>query len=197
MRENLSSGAAQPLLVVVRHGETEWSKLGKHTSHTDLDLTEAGAAGARALAVPLASHVLTRVASSPLQRARKTAELAGFAAEAIVDPDLTEWNYGNDEGRTTKEIRVARPGWSIWKDGPQGGETLAQVCARADRFLASVLSAEGCVLAFAHGHILDVLAARWLGLEASAGRMFHLDPATISVFGWHHEDRVLRQWNGR
>jgi len=186
----------RPHLVVVRHGETEWSLNGRHTGRTDLPLTEAGEAAARTLARRLAHRAFAEVWCSPLQRARRTAELAGYGGMATFDPDLMEWDYGDDEGRTTSEIRAERPGWQIWRDGPKGGERLSQVAARADRVIGRALASDGDVLIFAHGHLLDVLAARWVGVHPDLGRIFYLDPATVSRLGWHHEYRVIQEWNG-
>lgn len=185
----------RPRLVVVRHGETEWSRAGRHTGRTDIALTDTGEAVARKLADRLSGQAFAEVLTSPLQRARRTAELAGFGARAVVVPDLAEWDYGDDEGRTTAEIRADRPGWSIWRDGPRGGERLSQVGARADRVIERCLAADGDVLVFAHGHLLDILAARWVGVHPELGRIFYLDPATVSRLGWHHEQRVIQEWN--
>ncbi len=185
----------RPHLVVVRHGETEWARAGRHTGRTDLPLTEAGEAAARKLTDRLAGRTFAEVWSSPLQRAWRTAELAGFGDRVTADPDLMEWDYGDDEGRTTPEIRADRPSWTIWRDGPRNGEKLSQVAARADRVIGRSLSADGDVLIFAHGHLLDVLAARWVGVHPELGRIFYLDPATVSRLGWHHENRVIQEWN--
>ena len=186
----------RPRLVVVRHGETEWSRSGRHTGRTDLPLTTDGEAAAVSLQARLAGRTFTEVWCSPRQRARRTAELAGFGNRAEVVDDLAEWDYGDDEGRTTAEIQSERPGWQIWRDGPAGGERLSQVAARADRVIGRALAADGEVLIFAHGHLLDVLAARWVGVHPELGRIFYLDPATVSRLGWHHESRVIQEWNG-
>lgn len=186
----------RPNLVVVRHGETEWARAGRHTGRTDIPLTDAGEAAARKLADRLAGRPFAEVWTSPLVRARRTAELAGFGEQAVAVDDLVEWDYGDDEGRTTPEIRMDRPGWFIWRDGPRNGETLAAIASRADRVIERALSADGDVLVFAHGHLLDVLAARWVGIDPSLGRIFYLDPATVSRLGWHHENRVIQEWNG-
>jgi probable phosphoglycerate mutase len=178
-------------IVLARHGETEWSASGKHTSVTDLPLTERGREAARAIGERLAGREFALVLSSPRARARDTAELAGFDAE--LDPDLAELDYGPYEGRTTKEIRVEQPGWSVWND--PGGETLAQAAARADRVLARCLEAGGDVALFAHGHILRILAARWLELPPERGASFALDTATLSELGFERETRVLARWN--
>jgi broad specificity phosphatase PhoE len=189
-----AAGSALPRIIAVRHGETEWSKLGKHTSYTDLSLTPEGGRAAVAIGPRLKTFAVAKVLVSPRRRARETAELAGFGAAEICE-DLAEWNYGEDEGLTTSEIRKERPGWTVWKQGPRAGETAEQVSARCERVIAQVLAAPGDVIVFAHGHILDALAARWIGLPVACGGRFYLDPATVSVLGWHHEDRVIRQWN--
>ena len=182
-------------LFVVRHGETEWSKAGRHTSRTDLPLTEQGEAAAVAAGAKLGELTVSAVFVSPRLRARRTAELCGFGDRSEIEPDLVEWDYGDDEGRTTSEIRVDRPGWTIWRDGPLNGETSAQVSARVDRVIQRVAGADGDVLAFAHGHVLDVLAARWVGLGGDQGAIFNLDPTTLSILSWHHDDRVIDRWN--
>lgn len=185
----------RPRLVVVRHGETEWSRSGRHTGRTDLALTDRGEAVVRKLADRLSARTFAEVLTSPLQRARRTTELAGYGDRAEVVSDLAEWDYGADEGRTTAEIRAERPDWTIWRDGPAGGERLAQVASRADRVIDRCLAADGDVLVFAHGHLLDILAARWVGVHPELGRIFYLDPATISRLGWHHQSRVIEEWN--
>ncbi|WP_148613988.1 histidine phosphatase family protein [Nocardioides rubriscoriae] len=181
-------------LWIVRHGPTEWSRSGRHTSATDLPLLPEGEDDARALAGRLADLDPVLVLTSPRLRARRTAELAGFA-DAIVDDDLTEWGYGDYEGITTDEIRESVPGWSIWTDPCPGGETAAQVGERLDRVVDRARRADGPVLAFAHGHSLRVLAARWLGLPVSEGRLFRLDTATVSVLGSERERPVVLRWN--
>jgi len=181
-------------LIVVRHGPTEWSASGQHTGRTDLPLTGHGEAEASALTARLGRRRFALVLTSPRQRARRTAALAGFA-DAVVDDDLAEWDYGDDEGRTSADIRVERPGWTIWRDGPKNGERLNDVAARADRAIARVRAVDGDVLAFAHGHLLDILAARWVGLSSECGRAFYLDPASVSVLGWHADQPVVKMWN--
>jgi broad specificity phosphatase PhoE len=185
-------------LWVVRHGPTEWSRNGRHTSITDLPLLPDSEDDARALAPRLADLDPVLVLSSPRLRARRTAELAGFD-RAEVDEDLAEWAYGAYEGVTTPDIRESAPGWSIWTDGcPDGespGESPDEVGARLDRVVARAQAADGPVLAFAHGHSLRVLAARWLGLPVADGRHFHLDTATVSVLGEDRGDPVVRRWN--
>ena len=186
---------ARPNLWLVRHGETEWSRSGRHTSRTDVPLTERGRAEALTLAPRLVDHDFAVVLSSPLSRALDTANLAGYAGRVETTEDLLEWDYGADEGRTTAEIRTERPGWTVWRDGPRDGETAADVAGRADRVIASVRAANGDVLAFAHGHVLRVLAARWLGETPAEGRFYALGTATISVLGWEHETAVIERWN--
>jgi broad specificity phosphatase PhoE len=192
-------------LILLRHGETEWSMAGKHTGRTDIPLTPRGEATAAALAPLLVKRDITAVLTSPAQRARRTAELAlGLAAaSAQQDPDLWEWDYGGYEGLTTSEIQEQYPGWYLWRDGVvpgaagHPGESVESVGARTDRVLARVwpLLNEGDVALVAHGHVLRVLTARWLDLEPSAGRLFSLDTGTISMLGFEHEERVILSWN--
>ena len=182
-------------VVLVRHGETEWSRTGRHTGLTDIPLTDLGRRQAGAVGAELAGRRFALVLTSPSSRARETAELAGYGAEAQVRDDLHEWDYGADEGRTTAEIRAERPRWTLWSDGVERGEAIAEVAARADRVIAELRAAGGDALVFSHGHFLRVLAARWLGLEPADGRLFALDPATISVLGYEHELAVVREWN--
>ncbi|MCW2798994.1 MAG: histidine phosphatase family protein [Aeromicrobium sp.] len=181
-------------LWLVRHGETEWSKSGRHTSTTDLPLTEEGEAAALKVAPALAGLDFVQVLTSPRQRARHTAELAGFPG-AKVDADLAEWAYGEYEGRTSVEIRKTDPGWTIWSHPTPGGETADQVAARMDRVVARARAADGKTLVFGHGHALRALAARWLGLDVSEGRLLVLDTATISVLGVDRGVSVVRHWN--
>lgn len=183
--------------MLVRHGETEWSRAGKHTGRTDVPLTEAGRQEAQAVGAALAKHRFALVLTSPLARAAETCRLAGLGETAEERDDLREWDYGAYEGRTTAEIRAKRPGWSLWADGAPDGETAAEVGERADRVIAELCSVDGDVAVFAHGHLLRVVAARWLGLEPGAGRMFALDPATISILGYERETPVIRLWNER
>jgi broad specificity phosphatase PhoE len=185
----------RPELWLVRHGETEWSRLGRHTGRTDLPLTDAGRAQARSVARKLDDHEFELVLSSPLQRALDTARLAGFAGQVETTDDLLEWHYGADEGRTTKEIREDRPGWTVWRDGPRDGETAEEVAARVDRVIERVRAAEGDVLVFAHGHVLRVLVARWLGEPPTEGRLYALSTATVSVLGYERETAVIERWN--
>ncbi|MDX6659951.1 MAG: hypothetical protein QOJ55_773 [Solirubrobacteraceae bacterium] len=188
-------GAGPRRLVLVRHGETEWSRAGRHTGHTDVPLTDAGRDAARGLAPALAGCTFDAVLVSPFVRARETLALIGHGGDATVVDDLREWDYGDDEGRTTAEIRVERPGWDVWEGGPAGGETIDEVSARAARVLRRVATVDGDVLVVAHGHVLRILAARWLGLDPQAGRLLALDPATMSVLDHEREQRVLRSWN--
>jgi broad specificity phosphatase PhoE len=182
-------------IVLVRHGETEWSRDGKHTGRTDVPLTEAGRRQAEALAVALGGREFARVFTSPLARAAETARIAGFGGRAEARDELREWDYGAYEGRTTLEIRRERPDWTLWRDGVPEGETAAEVAGRVDRLLAEPRSIEADVLVFAHGHLLRVLTARWVGLGPESGRLLALDPATISVLGYERETPVIRVWN--
>jgi broad specificity phosphatase PhoE len=182
-------------IVLVRHGETEWSKSGQHTGNTDLPLTEEGERQALAVAPRLQHREFALVLCSPLQRARRTAELAGFGDRAEPDDNLKERDYGEYEGRTTKDIRVERPGWDVWRDSVPGGETLEQLAARADRVIERALQADGDVLIFAHSHLLRQLAGRWIGLGPDGGGKLTLGTATLSTLGWERERRVIRGWN--
>ena len=184
-----------PKLWIVRHGETTWARLGRHTSRTDVSLTQAGREDARRVGQALAGHTFTLVLSSPKRRALDTARLAGFGDRVDVSDDLLEWDYGADEGRTTAEIRADRPGWTIWADGPRGGETARHVAARADRVVARVRGGAGDTIAFAHGHVLRGLTARWLGLPVRDGRLFELATGTISILGWEREQPTIERWN--
>ena len=186
-----------PEVYLARHGETEWSLSGRHTGRTDVPLTERGERNARALAERLRGLSFAEVLTSPMQRARRTCVLAGFADRAEVVPDLAEWDYGDYEGRRTAEIRRERPDWWLFRDGAPGGESVAAVSARADRVVARLRSAAGNVLVFGHGHFLRVLAARWLGLEPAGGRLFHLSTASLSVLGYEHDlsEPVIKLWN--
>ena len=178
---------------LVRHGSTEWSQNGRHTGRTDIPLTPAGERAAAALRPVLAGRRFALVLSSPLQRARRTAELAGETPE--IDDDLLEWNYGQYEGRTTHDIRQERPGWGIWKDGVLGGETADQVAARAARVIARVRAVEGDCLLFAHGHLLRILGARWIGAPPTAGQHLLLSTAAVSILGYERETPALARWN--
>jgi probable phosphoglycerate mutase len=186
-----------PVIYLARHGETPWSLTGQHTGLTDLPLTERGEQNARALGDRLKGLNFVKVLTSPLQRARRTCELAGFGAAAEVDRDLLEWNYGQYEGRRTAEIHAERPDWQLFRDGCPGGELPDQVGARADRALDRVRSAQGDVLLFSSGHFLRVFAARWLGLEPAAGRFFMLSTASLSALGYEHNryQPVIQLWD--
>jgi probable phosphoglycerate mutase len=183
---------------LVRHGETEWSASGKHTSRTDIELTPEGERAARTLGERLGGREFALVLSSPMRRARDTADLAGFAGRYEIDEDLKEFDYGDYEGLTTPEIREQRPGWYLWRDGNPGGEVAAQVGERADRVIERALAAlpEGDVAMFAHGHLLRVLGARWIGLGAECGGLLGLDTGALCELGFEREQRVLWLWNG-
>ena len=182
-------------IVLVRHGETEWSKSGQHTSRTDLPLLDEGRERARRLAPLLAGWDFSLVLSSPLLRARETCELAGFAEQAVICEDLREWDYGEYEGLTTPQIRERRSDWNLWEDGCPGGEQPDEVGARADRVIARMREAEGDALAFAHGHIFRVIAARWIELPASGGSRLLLRAGAVSALGYERETQVLTLWN--
>ena len=190
------------VLILLRHGETEWSRSGQHTGRTDIPLTPAGEAAAAALAPLLARHRIVAAFCSPAQRAARTARLAGLT-DVKQDPDLWEWDYGGYEGLTTEQIQEQRPGWSLWRDGvipgnaAHPGETVQQVGERTDRVLARAdpLLPGGDVALVAHGHVLRVLTARWLRLDPSDGKLFRLDTGTVSTLGHEHGDPVIATWN--
>jgi broad specificity phosphatase PhoE len=186
---------ALPTVYLVRHGETAWTISGQHTGRTDIPLTERGEREAQALSARLKGMSFTKVLTSPLQRARRTAELAGFAECAQADPDLMEWDYGAYEGRRTSDIQAKRPGWRLFEDGCPGGETLVEVSTRADRVIARVRG--GDVLVFAHRDILRVLAVRWVVLPALEARRLYLETASLSVLGYDHDldEPVIRMLN--
>jgi len=187
-----------PVIYIARHGETAWTVTGQHTGLTDLPLTAQGERNGKALGDRLAGLVFAKVFTSPLQRARRTCELAGFGAVAEIDSDLVEWNYGAYEGRTTAEIRAERPEWQLFRDGCPGGESPAQVRARAENVLSRVRTVSGNVLLFSSGHLIRVLAARWIGLEPSVHSMsFLLGTASLSAVGYEHDASkpVIRLWN--
>jgi probable phosphoglycerate mutase len=187
-----------PKLYLARHGDTAWTDSHQHTGRTDLPLNERGEEHARQLGERLRGFTFTRVFTSPLQRAAKTCALAGFGAGAVVDPDLVEWDYGRFEGKLTSDILMERPGWELYRDGGPGGETPADVAARADRFIARVQDMAGDVLAFSSGHIIRMIAARWHGMAPAAGRVFFCRPASVGVLGFEHDSRdqpVIRLWN--
>jgi len=182
-------------IVVIRHGETEWSVAGRHTGRTDLALTEAGRRRAGSLAGPLSSWSFSLVLTSPLRRSIETCRLAGLQAQAQICEDLREWDYGDYEGLTTVQIRERASHWNLWRDGCPGGESPGQVGARADRALERLRSSGGDAAAFAHGHILRVVAARWLGMAVAAGARFAFDAGAIGVLGFERETEVLQRWN--
>ncbi|MDX0423125.1 histidine phosphatase family protein [Sinorhizobium medicae] len=181
---------------VIRHGETEWSLSGQHTGTTDIPLTDSGRRQAERMRPVLARHTFALVLVSPMQRARETCDLVGLGAAAIGDPGLLEWNYGEYEGHTPQQIQAKRPGWLIFRDGCPGGETPSQVGARVDQVVTRVRAAKGDVALFAHGHVLRVLAARWIGLPPRAGQHFLLNTGTLSVLTYYHEVPAVRVWNG-
>jgi probable phosphoglycerate mutase len=182
-------------VLLLRHGETEWSLSGQHTGLSDIPLTERGREVAAAWKPIVAGRSFELVITSPLQRARVTCELAGLGSQAQIEPDLTEWNYGRYEGLTTKQIWVERPDWLIFRDGCPDGESPDQIAARVDRVIARVRALRGDAALFAHGHVLRVLGARWLGLEAKAGRYFMLDPATACVLSSYRGAPAIKRWN--
>jgi broad specificity phosphatase PhoE len=188
-------GGLAQRVVLVRHGETEWSRTGRHTGRTDLPLDREGEAQARLLGPRLAEWKFAEVLYSPLQRARRTCELAGLMAGARPDPDMQEWAYGAYEGRTADEIRAERPGWVIWKDGVVGGETLADVGHRADSVIERVRGVAGDVALFAHGHFLRILTARWCALPTLTAESLALSPAAVSVLGYEREHPAIWLWN--
>jgi broad specificity phosphatase PhoE len=188
--------SALPTVYLARHGETEWSKSGQHTSRTDLPLLPSGEEAAKKLGPRLAGITFTRVFCSPLSRARRTAELAGFAPE--IEPDLFEWNYGEFEGLKSAEISTKRPGWNLFRDGAPGGESPAEVAARVDRLVAKLKSQTGNVLCFAHGHILRVLGVRWINQPVTLATCILLDTARLSVLSFNHhrlEEPAIKAWN--
>ena len=189
--------ASLPEVYLARHGETAWTLTGQHTGRTDIRLTARGEQNALSLCLRLQGATFTRVLVSPLTRARRTCELAGFGGQAEIDPDLLEWDYGQYEGRRTADIRQERPGWELFRDGCPGGESVEVVGARADRVMARLRAVEGNVLVFSHGHFLRVLAARWLDLPAGDARHFVLSTAALSILGYEHtlDEPALRLWN--
>jgi broad specificity phosphatase PhoE len=191
----VSDDAPRTRLVLVRHGETEWSRSGRHTGRTDVPLTDRGREQATRLGLELQQRPFRRVLSSPLGRALETCRLAGFGERAEIVEDLREWDYGVYEGRTTAEIAVGIPGWTVWTHPIPNGESLADLGRRADRVIASTLAVEGDVLVFSHGHILRVLAARWIEAPPRLGSRLALTTATLSELGWEQERRVVEGWN--
>lgn len=186
-----------PKLYLARHGETEWSRSGQHTSSTDIPLTARGEENARRLAERLQGITPAKVLTSPLIRARRTCELAGYGAAAVIEPDLVEWNYGDYEGRRTVEIRTQRPGWRLFRDGCPNGESFEAVRERADRVIARIRAIEGDVLAFGHSHFFRILTARWLGLPVPDARLLVLSTASVSILGYEHvlDEPAIRLWN--
>jgi broad specificity phosphatase PhoE len=182
-------------LWLMRHGETEWSRSGAHTGRTDLPLTDAGRARAKAMGALLKGRRFGLVLTSPLQRARETCRLAGYGDVAVIDANLHEWDYGRYEGRATDEIRKERPGWSLWADGVPNGESVEQVGERARAVIQRATAADGDAALFAHGHILRILTACWLGLAPVDGKLFALGTASISILGYERETRVITLWN--
>ena len=187
--------AERPRIYLVRHGETAWSKTGKHTGRSDVPLTDAGRANAEKLRPALEGHDFKLVLVSPLQRARQTCDLAGLGGAAVVDDDLAEWDYGDYEGLTSPQIHAKDPGWNVFDDGAPGGETPGQVTARVDRAIARAAAAKGDAIIFAHGHLLRCLAARWVGQSLAFGKRLLLDTGTISVLGHYRDDRAVASWN--
>jgi broad specificity phosphatase PhoE len=183
-------------IYLIRHGETEWAKNGRHTGLSDIPLTDAGREQAGFL-LPIFDDVkFTRILSSPLQRALETAKLAGLGSRVELDKELLEWSYGDYEGLTTKQIRDLVPDWSVWTDPCPNGETIDQICLRADRVVAMLRSIEGNVAIFSHGHFLRVLVTRWIGLPANHGSRFLLGTSTLSILGYENELPVIKTWNG-
>jgi probable phosphoglycerate mutase len=185
----------RPTVFLLRHGETEWSRDGRHTGRTDVPLTETGRGEARQAGRALGDREFARVLVSPLARARETAELAGLRGPVEICEDLREWDYGEYEGRTTAEIRLDRPGWSLWRDGVIGGETVEEVGRRADRVIAALRRLDGDIALVAHGHVLRILAARWVSLEPAAGQHLVLATATVSQLGHERETPAITLWN--
>lgn len=179
----------------IRHGETVWSLSGQHTGTTDIPLTDNGRRLAQRLRHVLAKNAFERVLCSPMQRAQETCALAGFGDKAVIDSDLVEWNYGEFEGLTPKQIHEVSPGWLIFRDGCPGGEAPEQVAARVDRVIARSRASDGDLVLFAHGHVLRVLVARWIGLPASCGQHFLLSTGTLCVLGYYRDVPAVRHWN--
>lgn len=182
-------------IVLVRHGETEWSRSGLHTGRTDIALTELGRRQADQLAAKLEGRAFVLAMTSPLQRARETCERADLGCSAELSDDLLEWDYGDYEGRSTAQARVECPGWSVWTHPIDGGESVEAVGRRADAVIERASGVDGDVVLFAHGHFLRILAARWIGLSADGGSHLRLDTATVSTLGFEREHRVIRHWN--
>lgn len=196
-RRDAQMSGALPQVYLVRHGETDWTVSGQHTGRTDIPLTERGEHAARELGARLLGLTFIKVLTSPLQRARRTGELAGFGERMEPDPDLMEWDYGAYEGRRTSDIRAERPGWRLFEDGCPDGETLLEVSARTDRVIDRIRALESDVLVFAHGHLLRILMARWIALPALEARRLYLETASLSVLGYDHDlaEPVIRLLN--
>lgn len=188
---------ATPRLFMIRHGETAWSLSGQHTGLTDIPLTPTGEARAKLLGSRLSGETFARVFTSPLIRAKRTCELAGYADRMEVDPDLVEWNYGAYDGLTGAEIRRTNPDWNVFRDGAPGGESPSQAAARADKVLSGITGIEGDIAMFSSGHFIRLLAARWLGLEPKDATHFYTATASVSILGYEHgrDDRVILLWN--
>ena len=180
----------------IRHGETEWSLSGQHTGTTDIPLTDKGRPLAERMRPALAREAFALVLCSPMQRSRETCALTGLGDKAVIDADLAEWNYGQYEGLTPKQIQERRPGWLIFRDGCPGGESPEQVGVRVDRVIERARAAQGDVALFAHGHVLRVLAARWIGQPAGSGQHFLLDTGTLCILGYYHDIPAVKAWNG-
>lgn len=191
----MAGGKSPGEVVLVRHGETEWTLSGQHTGRTDIPLTERGRKQARLLEPLLSTANFALVLSSPLQRARETCELAGLGPRMEIEPDLMEWDYGEYEGITSKEIKRTAPNWMVFTDGCPGGETPEQVGARVDRLIHRIRPVAGRVALFAHGHLLRVFAARWIGFPPSAGQNFLLDTSTVGVLGYYQGVPAVKRWN--
>ena len=191
----MAGGKSPGEAVLVRHGETEWTLSGQHTGRTDIPLTERGRKQARLLEPLLSTANFALVLSSPLQRARETCELAGLGPRMEIEPDLMEWDYGEYEGRTSKDIKRSAPNWMVFTDGCPGGETPEQVGARVDRVIDRIRPVAGRVALFAHGHLLRVFVARWIGFPPSAGQHFLLDTSTVGVLGYYQGVPAVKRWN--
>jgi broad specificity phosphatase PhoE len=187
--------AVQNHIWLVRHGETPWSLSGQHTGKTEMELTATGELMAKAIRRELAGHRFDLILTSPRVRARETCRLSGYGEAAGIDDNLQEWDYGAYEGVTSADIMKEAPNWSLWREGVPGGETIAAVSARADRVIQRAAVCPGEVALFAHGHILRVLAARWVGLPPDGGRYFSLDAGSISILGYEHKLHVISRWN--
>jgi probable phosphoglycerate mutase len=187
--------AVQNHIWLIRHGETPWSLSGQHTGKTEMELTATGKLMAKTIGRELAGRGFDLILTSPRMRARETCRLSGYSEAAAIDDNLQEWDYGAYEGRTSADIMKAVPNWSLWRDGVPGGETIEAVSARADRVIQRALDCTGDVVLFAHGHILRVLAARWVGLPPDGGRYFSLDASSISILGSEYKVRVISRWN--